>query len=176
VGSELLIAMMTFCHAQLSASSFQDVDCDNSLTATGHTLGADRELCSLESNFTRMFSLNIQPKFTDIVHDLKPGPVSLIELVGQLDADVAEAFDDRLKALVASGARKIVFDLTCLKYIGSFGLRALVGLAKSLKGSGCVCVFGMNQDVKEVFDVTRVNAVLRVYSSRDDAVDAARSI
>ena len=114
-------------------------------------------------------------KFTETVQVVLPGPVHVIELAGQLDVDAAEPFDARLKSLVAGGARKFVLDFSKLKYVGSLGLRALIGLANSVKGQGTVCVCGLSKDVKEVFEVTRVNMVLKVYGTRADALDAARS-
>jgi anti-sigma B factor antagonist len=115
------------------------------------------------------------PKFTDTVHAVAPGPVHVIELAGQLDADAAEPFDTRLKALVSNGARKFVLDFTHLKYVGSLGLRSLVGLANAVKGEGKVCVCGLGKDVRQIFEVTRVNMVLKIYATRADALDAARS-
>lgn len=114
-------------------------------------------------------------KFTDTVRVVTPGPVHVVQLAGHLDMVAAEPFDARLQALVAGGARKFVLDLTALKYVGSLGLRAIIGLAARVKGDGTVCVCGLSTDVKEVFDVTRANLVVKVYSTQTDALDAARS-
>lgn len=115
-------------------------------------------------------------KFIDSVEVVTPGPIHVVELAGHLDAYAAEPFDERLKALTAAGASKFVLDLTHLNYIGSIGLRVLVGLANRVKGKGAVCVFGPTKDVKDVFEITHLHKVLKFYPSRADALDAARAV
>jgi anti-anti-sigma factor len=103
------------------------------------------------------------------------GRVCVVALAGKLDPDGAAILDHELDARVAAGERRFVLDLAGLRYVGSLGLRSLVGLANRVKGEGVVVLCAPPAPVREVLEMTRVTAVLRVYPSRPDAIDAARS-
>jgi anti-anti-sigma factor len=100
------------------------------------------------------------------------GRVCVVALAGKLDPPACDLLEPELEALYADGRRHFVFDLKQLRYVGSLGLRAFVGLANRVRGEGSVAACGLTGVVREVFDVTKVSAVLRVYPSRADAVDA----
>lgn len=114
-------------------------------------------------------------KFTVAVADEPGGRVCVVALAGTLDPPACEVLDPKIDALVAAGRRRFVFDLTGLRYIGSLGLRTLVGLSNRVRGEGTVALCGLSRDVRSVLELTKVTAILRVYPTRADAVDAAQS-
>ncbi|MEO8329077.1 MAG: STAS domain-containing protein, partial [Candidatus Nanopelagicales bacterium] len=60
-----------------------------------------------------------------------------------------------------------------LDYISSAGLRVLLGAAKKLRASGgTLGMFGLNQSVREVFDISGFSAILSVYPSEAEALGA----
>jgi anti-anti-sigma factor len=74
---------------------------------------------------------------------------------------------------VLASARKVVLDFSGLDYISSAGLRVLLGVAKKLKGSGgTLRMFGLNQSVKEVFEISGFATILSVYPSEAEALAA----
>ncbi|MBN9518673.1 STAS domain-containing protein [bacterium] len=103
------------------------------------------------------------------------GRVCVVTLAGKLDPSACEVLEPELDALVAAGRRHFVLDLGQLRYVGSLGLRAFVALANRVRGEGAVVACSLSPPVREVFDMTRISAVLRVYPSRADAVDAVAS-
>ena len=71
--------------------------------------------------------------------------------------------------------RYFVFDLARLTYVGSIGLRVLVGLGNRVRADGYLAVCNVSAPIRTVFDLTKVSTLLRLFPTRADAVDAARS-
>ena len=63
-------------------------------------------------------------------------------------------------------------DFSSLNYISSAGLRVLLGIAKKVgaKGGG-LRTFGLNQTVREVFDISGFSTILPVFPSESDALN-----
>jgi anti-sigma B factor antagonist len=110
----------------------------------------------------------------DVEHD-PAGRVCVVALAGKLDPLAAGQLGPVIDRLYGDGYRDFVFDLARLAYVGSLGLRELVGLANRVRADGSVALSHVSAPVREVLDLTRVNTLLRVYPSRADAIDAARS-
>ena len=76
-----------------------------------------------------------------------------IDAIAGLDSTTSPAAQKALDAVLA-GARKAALDFSKLDYISSAGLRVLLGAAKQLRASGgTLRIFGMNQSVREVFEI-----------------------
>lgn len=89
--------------------------------------------------------------------------VSVVALRGNLDSNTAPQAQQALDAIVANGGKKVAVDFTALDYISSAGLRVLLGTAKKLSGSGGkLRIFGLNETVKEVFDISGFSTILAV--------------
>jgi anti-anti-sigma factor len=62
-------------------------------------------------------------------------------------------------------------DFSSLDYISSAGLRVLLGVAKKVGAKGgALRTFGLNQTVREVFDISGFSAILPVFPSESDAL------
>ena len=98
--------------------------------------------------------------------------IHIVAIAGSLDSTTAPDAQKQLDAVVA-GAKKVALDFSSLDYISSAGLRVLLGVAKKLKGSGgTLGMFGLNQSVKEVFEISGFSTILAVYPSEADALSA----
>ncbi|QDU23801.1 STAS domain-containing protein [Urbifossiella limnaea] len=115
-----------------------------------------------------------RPFEVDVGYD-PTGRVCVVALAGKLDPPACEVLEPELNARVAAGCRHFVLDLSGLRYVGSLGLRAFVALANRVRGEGAVAACGLTGGVREVFDMTKMGAVLRIYATRADAVDAVVS-
>ncbi|MBA4188744.1 MAG: hypothetical protein C0467_12160 [Planctomycetaceae bacterium] len=100
--------------------------------------------------------------------------VCIVSLKGSLDPLASEELDPLLKAQYAAGFRKFVFDLTELAYVGSLGIRLLVGLSNQVKGEGGVVLCNLTSGVRIVVELTKLDRVLRIYPNRADAIGAVR--
>ena len=74
---------------------------------------------------------------------------------------------------MVSGAKKVLLDFSSLDYISSAGLRVLLGAAKQLRAKGgTLGMFGLNQSVQEVFEISGFSSILSVYPTEDAAVSS----
>ena len=98
--------------------------------------------------------------------------IHIVAVTGSLDSTTSPEAQKSLDAVVA-GARKVALDFSQLDYISSAGLRILLGAAKQLRGKGgTLAMFGLNQSVREVFEISGFSSILSVYQSEAEALGA----
>jgi anti-anti-sigma factor len=96
----------------------------------------------------------------------------IVAITGSLDSTTSPEAQKSLDAIVA-GAKKVALDFSQLDYISSAGLRVLLGAAKRLRASGgTLGMFGLNQSVREVFEISGFSSILSVYQSEAEALGA----
>ena len=96
--------------------------------------------------------------------------IHIVAITGSLDSTTAPEAQKSLDAVVA-GARKVALDFSQLDYISSAGLRILLGAAKQLRAKGgTLGMFGLNQSVREVFEISGFSSILSIYQSEAEAV------
>jgi anti-anti-sigma factor len=99
----------------------------------------------------------------------------VIALVGKLDAEAVQELHPQIQEVCQQGGlRRFVFDLSQLHYIGSLGLRLLLGLRLQVKGEGRVTLCYTTPAVQSVLDMMKLKDVLPVYASRDEALEATK--
>src|SRR5829696_10551663 len=95
--------------------------------------------------------------------------IHIVGLAGSLDSATSPEAQKALDGVLAS-AKKVVLDFSQLDYISSAGLRVLLGAAKRLRASaGTLGMFGLNQSVREVFEISGFSSILPVYQSEAEA-------
>lgn len=98
--------------------------------------------------------------------------IHIVAISGSLDSSSSPEAQKSLDAVVA-GAKKVVLDFSALDYISSAGLRVLLGAAKQLRGKGgTLGMFGLNQSVREVFEISGFSSILSIYQSEAEALGA----
>jgi anti-anti-sigma factor len=101
--------------------------------------------------------------------------IHIVAISGSLDSSTSPEGQKSLDAVLAS-AKKIVLDFSQLDYISSAGLRVLLGAAKKLRASGgTLGMFGLNQSVREVFEISGFASILPIYQSEAEALGAIAS-
>ena len=99
------------------------------------------------------------------------GEAWIVAIAGNLDSGTSPRAQQELEAILASGGRKLAVDFSSLDYISSAGLRALLGVAKQLGArGGALRTFGLNQTVREVFDISGFSMILPVFPSEEEAL------
>lgn len=106
----------------------------------------------------------------DITTRMQNG-VTLVVFAGSLDSNTSPKAQQEIEGVLAAGARKVAIDCTGLDYISSAGLRVMLGAAKKLSGAGSgLRLFGLNQSVREVFDISGFSKILAVFTSEGEAL------
>lgn len=116
--------------------------------------------------------MNSEGRFTSRFEIDDATRVCVVSLGGKFDPEAVDDLHPQVQELVRAGYRKFVFDLSGVSHIGSLGLRLLVGLANQVKEGGSVSLCDLTDGVRSVFEMTRVDRVLRTYRSRTEAVGA----
>jgi anti-sigma B factor antagonist len=97
--------------------------------------------------------------------------VVILALSGKLDATTAKTFEDKILAVINSGAQRLAVDLSQLDYVSSSGLRVFLLAAKQLQGTqGKIVLCALKDHVRQVFDLAGFSSVLSIYGSRDEAI------
>jgi anti-anti-sigma factor len=97
--------------------------------------------------------------------------VTVVAFTGNLDSNTSPQAQRALDAILVGGTRRMVADFTALDYISSAGLRVLLGTAKRLSGTGgALHLFGLNETVREVFDISGFSTILAVFATEADAL------
>jgi anti-anti-sigma factor len=98
--------------------------------------------------------------------------IHIVAVTGSLDSGTSPEAQKSLDGVVGS-AKKVVLDFSALDYISSAGLRVLLGAAKQLRAKGgALGMFGLNQSVREVFEISGFASILSIYPSEADALGA----
>jgi anti-sigma B factor antagonist len=124
----------------------------------------------------RILHVNTSPGFTSRFEIDDDTPVVVVSLTGNLDSVAVEELHPQVQELVRAGYRRFVFDMMELAYVGSLGLRLIVGLANQLKGDGAVAMCHATAGVRSVIEMTKVDQVLRTFATRDEAAEAVRKV
>lgn len=101
---------------------------------------------------------------------------SELALRGRVYADVAPQLREELGRALEGGVRDLIIDATHLEQIDSAGLNEFVQLLKKLRPLGGRIVFyGLTPNLQRVFDITKLNKVLQVVVTREDALGVTAS-
>lgn len=93
-------------------------------------------------------------------------------LESRIAVDVAPLFKKDLVEFVTKGNRMIVLDMTDVTFIDSSGLGALIGTLKVMGNDGELVLSGACESVVNMFKLTRMNKVFRMFNSAEEAAAA----
>lgn len=99
----------------------------------------------------------------------------IISIAGQLNSGNAANVENEITGLIARGDHRLLLDFSHLDYISSAGLRVVLVVAKLLKAErGRLILFGMQPQVKEVFEISGFLSILEVAPNREEAISRIR--
>ncbi len=99
------------------------------------------------------------------------GDVQIVVLTRRFDAYTAGPIEAKLTKLIAEGARKVICDFSQTEYLASAGLRVLITASKNLqKAGGKLALSAIKPYVLEVFDISGLNKIFKIYDSTDAAL------
>jgi len=113
------------------------------------------------------------PRTLPIATDRHDSGAHLVVPEGDIDADTVRQFSDALEAVYDEGGRQVVVDLAAVSFMDSSGLMALINASNHFKRAyGELRVARPSDAVQRLFGLTRMDAVFRIFPSREGALDA----
>lgn len=95
--------------------------------------------------------------------------VKVVEPTGILDGIKANHLRREVSDVVAAGAEVILIDLKDVTFMDSSGLSGLVSAMKTVRTSnGKLYLCSINEQVKMVFELTRMNRVFDTFPNREE--------
>jgi len=99
--------------------------------------------------------------------------VTVAALSGQLNlGNRLMEFEHAIKQRIQEGARKMIFDLSALSYIDSAGLGMVATCAGLMVKSGGKLVVSARGRIMQMFEITRLNQVIKIYPDFETALAA----
>lgn len=97
--------------------------------------------------------------------------VTVLEIEGRLDGQHAQEAENAFMALAAEGKSNFVFDFARMAYISSAGLRVVLVAAKKVKSmQGKLVCAGMNDQVRDVFEMSGFLGILETAATAEEAL------
>lgn len=103
---------------------------------------------------------------------LKQAP-NILPLEGEIDLHVSPEVAKSLRTMTAKKPKEVVIDLTKVTYLDSSGLAVLIeGMQNVQEYGGRFAVAGVQESVKHIFDIARLDQVFQMFSTVDEALAA----
>jgi anti-sigma B factor antagonist len=101
---------------------------------------------------------------------------NVLPLNGEIDLHVSPDVAESLRTMIEQRPNQIVVDLTKVTYLDSSGLAVLIeGMQNVQKYGGRFGLAGVQDDVKHVFDIARLDQVFEIYPDVDAALTATKT-
>lgn len=96
---------------------------------------------------------------------------SVLRVSGRFDAFEAPAAREEIAAQLEAGVSHILVDLSKVNFIDSTALAILVqGMKNCRQAEGDLCLCGLQQPVRIIFELTRLDKAFVIYASCHDAL------
>ena len=98
---------------------------------------------------------------------------SVLPLEGEIDLHVSPEVAESLRTMIESKPQQVVIDLNKVTYLDSSGLAVLIeGMRNVREYGGKFSLAGIQDDVKHIFDIARLDQVFEIYPNVDAALAA----
>jgi anti-sigma B factor antagonist len=108
------------------------------------------------------------------IEDTTDGDLAIVAMGGELDYEASPQLRARLVGAIKAGGRRLVLDLSDVTFIDSTAIGVLAGTVARLDeaGGGSLAVVSTNDKVLQIFEITGLDSVISLHSSREEAVSA----
>lgn len=91
----------------------------------------------------------------------KNGSTLDLSVIGRLDTTTAPALETAIKENIEN-VTALTLDFAKLDYVSSAGLRVLLSAQKTMNKQGTMTIKNVNDDIKEVFEITGFSDILTI--------------
>ena len=96
--------------------------------------------------------------------------VDMLTLAGEIDLHYAPVLRDLLQGKVKEQCPALILDLGAVSFIDSAGLAAIIEYFRDASTHrGVVCLTGLNETLTTVFEIVRLDKVIPIYASPEEA-------
>jgi|SRR5690554_2455537 anti-sigma B factor antagonist len=101
----------------------------------------------------------------------KENDVVTIDVEGQLIVGNRQELKQKVLQELDGGSRKFLIDFARTGYIDSSGLGVLVSLSKKIREQGGeLRLANLNEDLRTLFELTKLDTLFQIASSREEAL------
>ena len=105
---------------------------------------------------------------------VSPNSSNVLPLEGEIDLHVSPRIASSLQSLIAAKPPRVVVDLSKVSYIDSSGLAVLIeGMQNVTAYGGRFALAGLQESVRPIFEIARLDQVFKIYPDVDAALAAA---
>ena len=98
---------------------------------------------------------------------------NVLPLSGEIDLHVSPRIAASLEAIIARKPDRVVVDLSNVTYMDSSGLAVLIeGMQTVEKYGGKFAIVGIQETVRSIFEIARLDQVFRIFPDVDAALVA----
>ncbi len=118
-------------------------------------------------------NMNSKPPQSSIRSVRKVGPDIVVETVGDIDLRCSQGFQQALLSVAEEKPRRIVIDLSAVPYMDSSGVASMVKLLSRARKVGTTLhLAGLNERVRSIFEITRLDQVFDIRATAQEALEA----
>lgn len=104
--------------------------------------------------------------------DLNKNFVYVLHLSGNFVMEISEEFSLLMGTLTAGGMKKVVLELSELKYIDSTGIGIFINVTKQIRAKGGDLVFfNVNPKILEIFNLVKLNDFVQFFKGEKQITD-----
>ena len=99
---------------------------------------------------------------------------NVLPLEGEIDLHVSPRIAASLGAMLEDNPKQLVVDLSKVTYIDSSGLAVLIeGMQTVERYGGSFALAGLQENVRPIFEIARLDQVFRIFPDVDSALAAS---
>jgi anti-sigma B factor antagonist len=103
----------------------------------------------------------------------KQSDVTVLDVEGQLIVGNRQELKQKVLEELEGGERRFLIDFDRTGYIDSSGLGVLVSLSKKIREQGGeLRLANLNEDLRTLFELTKLDTLFQISSSREDALSS----
>jgi anti-sigma B factor antagonist len=98
---------------------------------------------------------------------------AVIAPLGELDLHSSPVVKEQLESIIEAQRPKVVVDLSGVSYVDSSGLAVFIEAMQRVAGyGGSFVICGLQDNVKHIFSIARLDQVFRIFPDQAAAVEA----
>jgi len=106
-----------------------------------------------------------------VMAEMKLEGIDILALEGRFDAHTVPAVNDWLEEVTVKLPPQVVINMEDVNFVDSAGLAALVrGMKRSRELGGNLVIYGVQQPVRIIFELTRLDKAIDIFDSEENAV------